>query len=96
MVERTRRVSSAIRLIAMAAAGITTCATPPRPDVGKRPQETAKSRIIMIASQKFGTDWPTSATPIASKSIGPPRWVAASTPSGTASAIASTIAVSVS
>ena len=50
----------------------------------------------MIASQKFGTDWPSSATPIASRSILPPRCVAASTPSGTASTIASSIAVTVS
>src|SRR5215831_177391 len=96
MVERTSRVSSAIRLIAIAAAGITTWAMPPRPDVGKSPHETAKSRIIMMASQKFGTDWPTSATAMASKSIGPPRRIAASTPSGTASAMASSIAVTVS
>ena len=59
--------------MAMAVAGITTCVHPPRPEVGKSPQETAKSRIIMMASQKFGTDWPTSATPMASRSIGLPR-----------------------
>jgi hypothetical protein len=89
-------VSSAIRLIAMATAGITTWAIPPRPDVGKIPQETAKSRIIMIASQKFGTDWPTSATAMAKRSIGPPRRMAASTPRGTASAMARSMAVTVS
>jgi hypothetical protein len=50
----------------------------------------------MIASQKFGTDWPTSATPIANRSTGPPRWVAASTPSGTARTMASSMAVTVS
>ena len=50
----------------------------------------------MIASQKFGTDCPKSATPIAKRSIVPPRWVAARTPSGTASTMASSIAVTVS
>ena len=80
----------------MAAAGITTCASPPRPEVGSTPHETANSRIIMIASQKLGTDWPSSATPIASRSIVLPRLAAASTPSGTASTMASSIAVTVS
>ena len=51
----------------------------------------------MIASQKFGTDWPTQrhAHRHADRS-GLPRWVAASTPSGTASTMASSIAVTVS
>ena len=49
----------------------------------------------MIESQKFGTACPTSATVIVSRSIGLPRWVALSTPSGIASTIATTIAVTV-
>ena len=62
MAERVRRISAATWNQPMAIAGNTMWASPPRPEVGKRFQMTAKSQIRTMPSQKFGIACPSSAT----------------------------------
>ena len=57
---RTRRTFVAVRMIAMVSAGMTKLSGPSMPLGGSRPSVMENSSTIMMASQKFGNDRPTS------------------------------------
>ena len=61
MLERVRRATSAVGKAARVTAGRMRCRQLSKPEVGSQRRATPKSRISMMPSQKFGSDWPSTA-----------------------------------
>ena len=62
MLERVSRATSAVGKAASVMAGSTRDDQLAKPEVGSQRSATPKSRMSMMPSQKFGSDWPTTAT----------------------------------
>jgi hypothetical protein len=74
-------------------AGSTRFFQSPRPEVGKRSALRDRSRMNKMPRKNVGADWPTRATPMAAWSRSELRFMAESSPMGSAIRVASTKAV---
>ena len=64
MLERVRRATSAVGNAASVMLGQDEVRQPWKPEVGSQRSATPKSRISMMPSQKFGSDWPSTASTV--------------------------------